>query len=202
MPLASALFPVAHALALALSFQQGTMAPSGVPDPAATPPPPHGVPGETALPPPPPPPTVRRYGDRGTSELAIGGGYSSVSGFVAAAGFRHFVADGVAPGAEVTYIGGGSNSSQLGLVLADLRLVPVRSGTVALVLTPRAGRVLISDHSDGWAIGASAGLIVFVSRNAGFELGYEMLRLTPASFCSDLSTCVLHGPVLGLRFAF
>src|SRR5262245_31993574 len=39
---------------------------------------------EAPLPPgPPPPPLIRRYGDRGTSEISIGFGYSSVAGFLA-----------------------------------------------------------------------------------------------------------------------
>ena len=74
-----------------------------------------------------PPPEPRRYGDRGTPELALGLGYSSLSGFLAAGGFRYFVLDGVVPGVEATYVSGGR------------------------------------------------------------------------SVCNDLSTCVLQGPVLGLR---
>lgn len=198
MSVATSLLSIAGALGLALSLLEGAAA--AQPQPGAESAPPSPQPAE--LPPPPPPPVVRRYGDRGTSELAIGAGYSSINGFIGAAGFRHFIVDRLAPGAEVTYLSGGANGARVGLLLADLRLVPVRGRNVALVLTPRAGRVLISDHPDGWAIGASAGVIVFVSPNAGVELGYEMLRLTPASFCADLSTCVLHGPVLGFRFAF
>ena len=34
------------------------------------------------------------------------------------------------------------------------------------------------------------------------EIGYEFLDLYPSSFCADLSTCVLQGPVFGLRLSF
>lgn len=197
MSVARAFLPIA-AWSLVLSLLHGS-ATAQQPQPDAEPAP-ASQPAE--LPPPPPPPVARRYGDRGTSEIAVGAGYSTINGFVGAAGFRHFVADGLAAGVHGTYLSGGTTGTRFGLLLADLRLVPVRARTVALVLTPRAGRVLISDHPDGWAIGASAGVIMFVAPNAGFELGYEVLRLTPASFCADLSTCVLHGPVLGFRFGF
>ena len=75
-------------------------------EPAAQP-----MPSSTPPPPPPPPevpapPAARRYGDAGISELALGLGYSSDSGLLAAGGFRYFVWDGVAPGVEATYIGG------------------------------------------------------------------------------------------------
>src|SRR6185312_9905211 len=57
------------------------------------------------------PPRPRRYGDRGTPEIAIGLGYSSVTGFLGAGGFRYFVLDGVAPGVEGTYVSGGDRQS-------------------------------------------------------------------------------------------
>jgi hypothetical protein len=71
-----------------------------------------------------------------------------------------------------------------------------------VVLTGRAGRVLLADHGDGWGVGGGAGLVIALGRGAGLELGYQALRLVPASFCADLSTCVLHGPVIGLRLTF
>jgi hypothetical protein len=153
--------------------------------------------------PPPAPPLIRlipRYGDQGTSEIAVGLGYSSSSGFLAAGGFRYFVVDGVAPGFEGTYVRGGATAGSYGLALASLRVVPVRTSSIALVLTARAGRVFLADHDDGWGAGLGAGVIISLGRGAGLELGYEFLRLLPASFCGDLSTCVLQGPVLGIRF--
>ncbi|MBC8132401.1 MAG: hypothetical protein H7X95_05415 [Deltaproteobacteria bacterium] len=157
-----------------------------------------------APPPAPLPPRPRRYGDQGTSEVAIGLGYSSNSGLLAAGGYRFFVFDGVAPGIEATYVGGGNLTSKVGLVMGALRLVPVRTGNFALVLTGRAGRVMLSDHVDGWAAGGGGGVIIFFgdSHSVGLELGYEWLRLLPADFCADLTRCVLHGPVLGLRISF
>ena len=88
--------------------------------------------------------------------------------------------------------------------MGALRVVPVRSGSAALVLTGRAGRVMLGDHEDGWAAGGGGGVIVFLGArgNVGLEIGYEALRLLPARFCEDLRACVLHGPVLGLRISF
>jgi hypothetical protein len=47
-----------------------------------------------------------------------------------------------------------------------------------------------------------ASVIIALGGGAGLELGYEFLRLLPASFCADLSTCLLQGPVFGIRFSF
>jgi hypothetical protein len=142
----------------------------------------------------------RRYGDRGSIEIGGGLGYSSVSGFLGAAAFRYFVFDGVAPGAEATYVSGGSGGASYGLLLGALRLVPVRTASFALLLTGRAGRMLLADHPDGWAAGGGVGVLILLAPTAGIELGYEALRLFPASFCADLSSCVIQGPVLGFRF--
>jgi hypothetical protein len=81
-------------------------------------------------------------------------------------------------------------------------VVPLRTATLALVVTGAAGRVFLSDHADGWAVGGDAGILLFFSRHVGLELGYRVLKLLPGSFCADLSDCVLHQPVLGLRITF
>ncbi len=148
---------------------------------------------------PPTPPRPRRYGDKGTPEIALGLGYSSSTGFLAAGGFRYFVVDGVAPGFEGTYVSGGKYGAAYGLALAALRFVPLRTTSFALVATARGGRVFLADHDDGWGLGGGLGVIVMMSPNVGLEIGYEALRLLPASFCADLRTCVLQGVVLGLR---
>ncbi|MES1157487.1 MAG: hypothetical protein ABUL67_00180 [Haliangium ochraceum] len=153
-------------------------------------------------PPPPPPPPPRRYGDRGTSEVALGLGYSSYSGFAAAGAFRYFVLPGVAPGLEASYVSGGSRFPGVGMVMGALRLAPVRAANVAVVLTGRAGRVMFADHVDGWGAGGGGGVIIFLGTGVGIELGYEALRLLPASFCATFVSCVIHGPVFGLRLAF
>ena len=147
----------------------------------------------------PPPPEPRRYGDRGTPELALGLGYSSLSGFLVAGGFRYFVVDGVAPGVEATYVSGGKSGSGYGLALAALRLVPLRTASWALVLTGRGGRVFLGDHADAWGVGGAAGMILMLASGAGLEIGYEFLRLLPSRVCNDLGACVLQGPVIGLR---
>jgi hypothetical protein len=129
----------------------------------------------------------------------VGLGYSSLSGFLAAGGFRYFVVDGVAPGVEATYVSGGKLGSAYGLALASLRLVPLRTPSFALVLTGRGGRVFLGDHDDAWGVGGGAGVMLMLGPSAGLEIGYEWLRLLPTSVCNDLTTCVLQGPVLGLR---
>jgi hypothetical protein len=152
-------------------------------------------------PPPPPPPAevVRpRYGDRGTSDLSLGLGYGA-DGLIVGAGYRRFFWPGIAPGIEGNAQLGGQ---KVGLVLGSLRVVPLRMPSVALALTPKGGRVLLSNHGDGWALGGDAGVLVAIAQGAAVELGYEVLRLLPASFCADLSSCVVHRPVLGLRLMF
>jgi hypothetical protein len=144
----------------------------------------------------------RRYGDRGSIEIGGGLGYSSLNGFLAAGAFRYFVFDGVAPGFEASYVSGGSGGVSYGLLLGALRLVPVRTASFALLLTGRAGRMLLGGHDDGWAAGGGAGVLILLAPTAGIELGYEALRLFPSSFCADLSSCVIQGPVLGFRFGF
>jgi hypothetical protein len=78
----------------------------------------------------------------------------------------------------------------------------LRGARAALVLTARGGRVFLSNHDDGWGAGGAAGVIIPLGGLAGVELGYEALRLLPSSFCSDLNTCWLQGPVIGLRLGF
>jgi hypothetical protein len=141
-----------------------------------------------------------RYGDAGSSELSLALGYSSASGLLAGGGFRRFVLAGVAPGVEASVQSGAG--STLGLVLGTVRLVPVRTGQLALVVTGRAGRVLLSSHDDGWGAGGGAGVIVSLAAHVGLELGYDVLWLLPSTFCADLSSCVVQGPVVGLRLAF
>jgi len=173
----------AGCLVLALFAQDG-----------AYPPPPAPVPEPIVQP--------RRYGDRGSIEVGGGLGYSSLSGLLAAGAFRYFVLDGVAPGFDATYVSGGSSGFSYGLLLGALRLVPVRTASFALLLTGRAGRMLIGSHDDGWAAGGGAGVLILLAPTAGIELGYEALKLFPASFCADLSSCVIQGPVLGFRVGF
>lgn len=139
------------------------------------------------------------YGDKGTPELALGFGYSSSSGFLAAGGFRYFVVDAVAPGIEATYVSGGRGGAAYGLLLGALRVVAVRSPSFALVVTGRGGRVFLGDHDDAWGVGGGAGMIFMVRRGTGLEIGYELLRLLPSSVCADLGGCVIQGPVVGLR---
>jgi hypothetical protein len=106
-------------------------------------------------------PRRRLYGDAGTMELALALGYTKQTGFVGGGGFRRFVLDGVGPGLEASIQK--SDTQTTGLLLASLKLVPLRGEAAALVLTGRAGRVLLSDHDDGWGAGVGAGVILFFS---------------------------------------
>jgi hypothetical protein len=174
--------------------------------PALAPPEEQASPPEEQAPPqappplPPPPPEPRAYGYAGMSELSLALGYSSESGVLGGAGFRRFVIDGLAPGLEASVQTGVGTT--IGLALGTLRLVPVRTRQIAFVLTGRAGRVLLSHHDDGWGSGGGLGVIVFLSPNVGLELGYEVLWLSPGSFCADLSSCTIQGPDIGLRLSF
>jgi hypothetical protein len=134
------------------------------------------------------------------SELSLALGYSSVSGFLGGGGFRYFVVDGLAPGIEASVQSGAGTT--VGMLLGTLRLAPVRTRQLAIVVTGRGGRVLLSHHDDGWGAGGGAGVIWFVAPHAGLELGYEVLWLLPKSFCADLTSCTVQGPVIGLRFSF
>jgi hypothetical protein len=140
-----------------------------------------------------------RYGDAGTSEVSLLLGFSSGSVAVGG-GFRHFVLDGVAPGVEAAVTR--ADGFTQGFTFPSVRVVPLRTNSVALVLTARAGRVFLSSHADGWAYGGDAGVLIFFSRHAAFELGYEVLRLAPASFCGDLASCTIQRPVVGVRLVF
>ena len=144
-------------------------------------------------------PAARRYGDAGTSEISLALGFSSEA-FAVGGGFRYFVIDGLAPGLEASYYNG--DGPGYGFTLASLRVVPLRLDALALVVTGRTGRVFLADHDDGWAVGGDVGMLYFPSPNVGLEIGYEVLRLVPGSFCDDLSTCTIHRPVLGVRIIF
>jgi len=146
-------------------------------------------------------PTERRYGDRDTSELALGLGYTQQSGFVGGAGYRRFVLDGVGLGAESTVQS--HDGRTLGFLLGSLRLVPLRHRVAALVLTGRSGRVFLSDHDDGWGAGGGAGVIFLLAPGIGVEISYAILWLFPQHFCADLSGgCSIRGPDIGLRVGF
>jgi hypothetical protein len=108
--------------------------------------------------------------------------------------------NGVAPGLEASVTR--ADGFTQGFAFPSVRVVPFQVSSVALVLTARAGRVFLSDHIDGWAYGGDAGVLIFFSQHAELELGYEVLRLAPGSFCNDLSSCLLQRPVLGLRIVF
>jgi hypothetical protein len=178
-----------------------TDAPAEAPAPQAAPPTSEPEPPEMAAPPTlAPPAEPQAYGYRGMSEVSLALGYSSASGFLAGGGFRRFLLAGLAPGVEASVQTGAGTT--IGLVLGTLRLVPIRLRQFAFVITGRAGRVLLSDHDDGWGAGGGAGVIVSLAANVGLELGYDVLWLLPASFCADLSSCTLAGPELGLRLAF
>jgi hypothetical protein len=180
--------------------------PPPAPEAAPAQPPPPTVeaqppPEELAPPPPlpPPPPEPLLYGYKGMSELSLALGYSAGS-YLGGGGFRYFVIDGLAPGLEASFQTGVGPTT--GMVLGSLRLAPVRTRQLAVVLTGRGGRIFLSHFPDGWGAGAGAGVIWFVAPHAGVELGYQVLWLLPHSFCAVLTSCTVQGPVVGLRFSF
>jgi hypothetical protein len=143
------------------------------------------------------PPPV--YGDAGTTELAVGLGLGS-GYFTVGGGVRYFVINGLAPGIEGNYQR--VNGFGQGLLLGTLRLAPVRFAAVVPVITGRAGRVFLSDHPDGWAVGADLGVLLLLGPHVALEVGYGFLRLLPGSFCADFVDCTLTQPVLGVRITF
>jgi hypothetical protein len=144
-------------------------------------------------------PDVRFYGDAGTSEVSLQLGFGS-NYFAGGAGLRYFVIDGLAPGLEASYQR--SHGVDQGLVLGSLRLAPLRFGTIVPVITGRGGRIFLSDHKDGWAVGGDVGILLLASPNVAFELGYGFLRYLPESFCDDFVSCTIHQPVFGIRVTF
>ena len=112
-----------------------------------------------------------------------------------------FIITGVAPGIEAS-VQRSDGQPTTGLVLASLKLVPVRGEMAALIITGRAGRAFIFSHDDGWAAGGSLGAIVFLSPGVGLEVGYSILWLMPERFCADLVSCRVEGPEIGLRVVF
>jgi hypothetical protein len=146
-----------------------------------------------------------RYGDLGSSHLGLIIGLGGGSGGFRWAGgvdYGYFVIDGVAPGVDAQ-VSGGTDLLTTGMLLGTLRLVPLRNSAFSLFLVGRAGRVLLSDHDDGWAAGGGAGLILFTSGRFGIQLAYDVLKLLPASFCDDLvGGCVVQGFQIGLVAGF
>jgi len=189
------------------------------PPTTTAPPPPPPIAPSTAQPQPPPPdenelptappphshtpvpPPLHSYGDQGSTELALALGYTKQTGFFGGGGFRRFVISGVAPGLEAS-VQRSDGQPTTGLLLASLKLVPVRGEMAALILTGRAGRAFIFNHDDGWAAGGSLGVILFLSPGVGLEVGYSILWLLPEHFCSDLVCCRIEGPEIGLRVVF
>jgi hypothetical protein len=158
----------------------------------------------------PPPPAVAeapppRYGDQGSSHLGLILGLGGGSGGVRWAGgvdYGYFLVDGVAPGIEVQ-VSGGSGLLTTGLALGTLRLVPLRTESLSLFVVGRAGRVLLSDHPDGWAAGGGGGIIYFTGARIGVQVSYDALKLFPGSFCADLGGgCVVQGLQVGLVAGF
>jgi hypothetical protein len=201
VPAANAPAPPAANAPTAPPVDAAAAAPAGAPAPGTSPespPPPSPVPQPNLQAPAPP----RRYGDQGSIELGLGLTYSSEAGFAAAASARYYVVDGVAPGVEATFVAGGTAASRYGVLLAALRVVPLRVSSIALAVTGRGGRVFVGDHADGWGLGGAASVLFLFSPTVGLELGYEFLRLVPATFCADLDGCVIHGPIIAVRFGF
>jgi hypothetical protein len=136
-------------------------------------------------------------------QLGLSFGLGSGSGgarYAGGAGFSYFVVTGVAPGADIN-INGGSGVLTTTALTGTLRVVPIRTDNVSIFLIGRAGRLFINGHSDLWAAGGGAGVVIPVGSRAGLVVSYEALSLWPSSHCSDLSNgCRLDSFGLGLIF--
>jgi hypothetical protein len=157
--------------------------------------------------PPPPddpvPEPPKRYGDQGTSHFGLGLGIGTAPfSWAGGLNYGYFVIDSVAPGLDFQ-VSGGSGLLTTGLALGTLRLVPLRTSSVSLFVIGRGGRVFLSSHPDGWGLGGGGGIIVFTGPHVGIQLSYDVLRLTPSSFCADLVRgCTIQGFGLGFALGF
>ena len=139
------------------------------------------------------PPPLHRYGDPGSTELALALGYTKQTGFFGGGGFRRFVISGVAPGIEAS-VQRSDGQPTTGLLLASLKLVPVRGETAALILTGRAGRAFIFDHDDGWAAGGSLGVIFFSRPASGSRSVTRSCGFSPTTSAPTWSAAASKGP--------
>jgi hypothetical protein len=141
------------------------------------------------------------YGRKGSMHLGLSLGVGSGTGGMRYAGgaeLGYFFLNGVAPGIDVR-VSGGSGVLTTGMFTGTVRLVPVRTGSLAFFLIGRAGRLLIASHADAWAAGGGAGVVIATGSNLGFVISYEIIGLLPKGSCSDLANgCRLDAFGLGL----
>lgn len=190
-PKHGALIRSAFALMLAVTLGLGASSPSL----AQFRPPPRE--SGTTLPP-------LRYGDAGTMHLAFGIGLgvgtfgTSYAGNVA---YNYFVVNAVGPGIDVG-ISGGDNLLTVLSTAATLRLLPIRTEAVDVLITPRFGRLFMLEFEDFWAAGATAGVIFWPGGRVGLQLGYRYERLFGGP-CGELRQgCNLHGTSFGIVVGF
>lgn len=145
-----------------------------------------------------------RYGDAGTIHLGFGFGFgystfgSSYAGGVA---FNYFVIDRVAPGVEVG-VSGGKNLLTVFSTAATLRLLPLRTEFVDVIVIPRFGRLFLLDFEDFWAVGGTLGVIFWTGGRVGLQAGYQYERLFGGT-CEDLRQgCNRHGASFGIVLGF
>ena len=124
------------------------------------------------------------------------GGMRSAGGL----GCGYFLVTGVAPGFDVN-VNGGTGVLTTTALTATLRLVPIRTDTLAFFLIGRTGRLFLSEHPDLWGAGGGGGVVIPVGHSSGLLIAYEVLSLWPSTHCSDLANgCRLDA--FGLGFIF
>lgn len=140
------------------------------------------------------------YGTQGTSEISASVGFSFDGDVGVGVGYRRFVLERLAPGLEAAYFH--QNGFDQGWLMASLKGVLVQRPPFVLSLIGRGGRLFLSDHDDGWAVGGGPSLQVPIGRNFAIEVGYEIYGLFPGGFCDDFSDCILQRPYVGILLQF
>jgi opacity protein-like surface antigen len=136
------------------------------------------------------------YGREGGMALGISGRWDrSTLGGRGGGGvdFAYFLLDSVAPGAAVE-VTGGPGLPTLTMLMATLRLVPLRTGPLSIFIIGEAGRALISGRTDSWVTAGGGGVAFSPTKRVRFEFAYELLSAITLDKGSRLDT--VRGGVL------
>jgi hypothetical protein len=145
--------------------------------------------------------------DQGCVNLGLGLGGGSVGGkaaFNVGVKFGYFVLPGLEPGVETSVTFGSDQPTVISL-LPYLRWIIYRALPVSPYLMAQAGRLFVITNDplysdeDFTAVGGGGGVIVFLHRSIGLQLGGKVLALPGGETCDP---CVIYGIDLSLGFIF
>ena len=106
------------------------------------------------------------------------------------------------PGSRRRSSAAAAAASRYGLLLASLRLVPLRLSSIAFALTGRGGRVLLGDHADGWGAGRRRRRDVPVLAHRRVRARLRVAAAPSRQLLRRSHGCYIHGPIIGVRFGF